>query len=286
MKLKANGKLNLFLNIEKKLENGYHNLETLMLPIDLYDIIYVEPIIKNRIEITTNNFHVPTDRNNILYKCAELIESNFQINDGIKIHLDKQIPLSGGLGGESTDAAALMHFYSDYYNLKFSQSDVFKYGRMLSWDVPVCYQNKCIYISDNKDIYKDINVNSKYYILLVQPDFGILTKEAFKEIDKLSLSLISPQKLIDELINGLPISHGLYNCFIYSNKKLLNEYNQLCKYSKALGFDSVSMSGTGSCFFFVTNSFDIAEKGYKELSGKYRYVKITNTTNYKNSILL
>lgn len=286
MKIKANGKLNLFLNIEKKLENGYHNLETLVIPIDLHDTIYVEPTIKNVIEITTNNSFVPTDKNNILYRCAELLKNKFQINDGIKIHLNKQIPLSGGLGGESTDAAALMHFYNDFYNLKFSQSDIFNYGRILSWDVPICYQNKCMYISDDKDICKGITVNSKYYILIVQPDFGILTKDAFKEIDRLELSLVSPQKLIYELVHGLPINQGLYNCFIYSNEKTLYEYNRLHEYSKKLGFDSVSMSGTGSCFFLVTNSYDIAEKGYKELSCIYRYAKITNNINYKNGILL
>lgn len=277
MELHANAKLNLFLNIEKKLDNGYHDLETILLPIDLHDIIHINPIEENKIIITTNNLEVPTDEKNTLYKCAELMKNNFNIHDGVKIHLNKQIPLSAGLGGESTDAAALMHFYDTYYNLRLNYSDVFHYGRLISWDVPTCFYNKCFHISGNKGICNVINTKFNYYILLVQPDFRISTKEAFEEIDKCQLKIFNSDELLKNLLAGNKIKSGLFNCFIYSNEKLHLEYKKLCTYSEILGFDAVSMSGTGSCFFLLTKDINIAQKGFLELSKQYKFVKISST---------
>lgn len=277
MELHANAKLNLFLNIEKKLDNGYHNLETILLPIDLHDTIYVNPIEENKIIITTNNLELPTDKNNTLYQCAELIKNSFNINDGVKIHLDKRIPLSAGLGGESSDAAALMRFYNTYYDLNLNYSDVFHYGRMISWDVPTCFYNKCFHISGNKGICNVINTKSNYYILLVQPNFRMSTKKAFEEIDKYQLKIFNSDELVKHLLEGNKINSGLFNCFIYSNEKLNIEYTKLCAYSETLGFDSVSMSGTGSCFFLLTKDINIAQKGFLELSKQYKFVKISST---------
>ena len=276
MELTANAKLNLFLNIERKLSNGYHNLETIITPIDLSDTINVTPIKDNSIRICTNNHLVPTDSKNILFKCAKLMKLEFGISDGIDIYLNKQIPLSAGLGGESADAAALMRFYNQYYNLKISFDDIFRLGRMLSWDVPICYMNKCVHISDDRKICNYIDIKSHYYVLLVKPAFGILTKDAFSRIDEKGQHLSkSSNKILEGLNYGLPLTDGLFNCFIYADNSLTMEYKRIIKYAKSMGFDSASMSGTGSCFFFVTSNLDIANKGFVQLSKKYNYVKVS-----------
>lgn len=278
MELNAHAKLNLLLNVESKQFNGYHNLETIMIPLGLHDTIIANRVIGNsKIFISTNNSQLPTDERNVLYRCAELMKRKYSLTDGIEIYLDKKIPISSGLGGESTDAAALIRFYNEEYNLNMSYSDVFYYGRLLGWDVPICYFNKCIYISDNKSINEFVNVKTEYYVLLVKPHYGILTKDAFVQIDKIENTSVAPDNLIDSLLTGANIGAHLHNCFIKTDNRLMLDYQTLQYFSKSIGFDGVSMSGTGSCFFLVTKDFNIAVNGYNELKSKYSYVNLTKT---------
>ena len=139
MKFNAYAKLNILLNIHGKYFNGYHSVESVMIPISLCDVLDIE-IIPNSddIIIQSSDFSIPTDERNILYKCGKLFQKHFNISDGFKIVLYKNIPVQSGLGGESTDAACFMHFLNDNYNLTLSYESMFYLGRLLSWDVPIC----------------------------------------------------------------------------------------------------------------------------------------------------
>lgn len=279
MEISAHAKLNLLLNVIGKKYNGYHSLETVMCPLELHDKIIVN-VLENsdKITISTNNNKIPTDETNILYKCANLFQEKFSINDGFEIFIDKKIPLFSGLGGESTDAAALMRFYNVYYNLKLNYSDIFYLGRLLGWDVPICYFNKCIYINDIKSVNEFVEMKYNYYILLIQPNYGISTKEAFTNIDKTTNITKSPIPLIDLLINNDNIiTENIHNCFINADKRLVKDFNQLKEYCNILNFDGISMTGTGSCFYFITKNKNIANNGFGILRKKYPYVELTKT---------
>lgn len=144
MKINACAKLNLLLNVIGKEYNGYHNIETVMMPLKLHDVLKID-ILKNEnnIIITSNCKELPTNEENILYKCALLFKKQFSISDGIHIDLEKNIPLSSGLGGESADAAALMHFFNEKYNLCLDESDVFYLGRLLGLGICINPFNYC-----------------------------------------------------------------------------------------------------------------------------------------------
>ncbi|MCI8577391.1 MAG: hypothetical protein HFG64_07720 [Lachnospiraceae bacterium] len=154
MKFNAYAKLNILLNVHGKYFNGYHSIESIMMPISLCDVLDIEIIPNSKdIIIQSTDPSIPTDERNILYKCGKLFQDHFHILDGFKILLDKYIPVQSGLGGESTDAACFMHFLNNKYNLTLSYESIFYIGRLLSWDVPICYLKKCIYVHDKKEIW-------------------------------------------------------------------------------------------------------------------------------------
>lgn len=274
MKFNAHAKLNILLNIHGKYFNGYHSIESIMIPISLCDVLDIE-ILPNSddIIIQTTDSSIPTDERNILYKCGKLFKQHFNISDGFKIILYKNIPVQSGLGGESTDAACFMHFLNNNYNLTLSYQSMFYYGRLLSWDVPICYLQKCIYVHDKKEICEILDIKSELYFLLVMPEFGISTKKAFENLDKIEHKNVDAYPLINALLT-CPNQVGLYvhNCFIPAEPRLINEYSHLKELSEQIGFDGVSMTGTGSCFFFITTSKHILTKGYNYFKDLYPFV--------------
>lgn len=279
MQLKAYAKVNLFLNVLNKSFNGFHSLETVMIPISLYDSLTIEMIeCSNEIIIETNSQEIPTDKNNSLYKCIVLFREQFHIHAGFKIYLKKHIPISSGLGGESTDVATLMYYLNTSLKLNLSCSDIFYFGRLLGWDVPICYFRTPIYIDDLRSVCEFINVPLQYYILLIKPEFGILTKDAFEYLDRCAPIIKDATPLINELVHGNHNIGGLlHNTFIVTDKRLLNMYHELEDYCRKFKFDGISMSGTGSCFFMVTSDYEVALNGYFCLKNKFPYVYLSKT---------
>lgn len=278
MKYSAYAKLNILLNVHGKYFNGYHSIESIMLPVRLSDELEIEVISNSSdIIIECSDKQIPQDKENILYKCAKLFQNKYKIEDGIKIFLHKNIPIQSGLGGESADAACLMHFYNDTYDLNLSFDSIFYLGRLLSWDVPICYFQKCIYINDKTNVCEVIVPQSILYFLLVKPDFGISTKNAFEKLDYANYINANPKPLLYALQHS-PRQVGKYvhNCFIKTDIRLINEYNYLEQIAREIGFDGFSMSGTGSCFFGITTDKMVLKNGYNFFNNKYPFVKSTS----------
>lgn len=274
MKFNARAKLNILLNIHGKYFNGYHSIESIMIPISLCDVLDIEILPNsNDVIIQSTDSSIPIDDRNILSKCGKLFQQHFNISDGFKIMLYKNIPVQSGLGGESTDAACFMHFLNNNYNLTLSYESIFYLGRLLSWDVPICYLKKCIYIHDKKEICEILDIKSNLLFLLVMPEFGISTKKTFENLDKIEHENVDAFPLINALLT-YPDQVGLYlhNCFIQTEPRLMKEYSNFKKLSEQIGFDGVSMTGTGSCFFFITTKQNILSKGYNYFKDLYPFV--------------
>lgn len=274
----AYAKLNILLNVHGKYFNDYHSIESIMVPIDLYDTLEIE-IIPNSSDviIECSDKKIPQNENNILYKCAKLFQNEFKISDGVKILLHKNIPIQSGLGGESTDAACLMHFFNDTYKLNLSFNSIFYLGRLLSWDVPICYFQKSMYINDKLNICEKIIPKSQLYFLLMQPSFGISTKKAFERLDCIDYENTDSKLILDAFqYSPQEVGKYLHNCFIETDQRLIKEYHRGIKLTKKIGFDGFSMSGTGSCFFALTTNKTILDRGYNYFYGKYPFVTATS----------
>lgn len=137
MKIKAYAKINIALDIVGKREDGYHILKMIMQTIDLYDIIEIEKT-KSEIRLNCNKHYVPTDERNLAYKAAKIFKETYSISQGVDIKLTKNIPVSAGLAGGSTDAAGVLKLMNKMFNVNASDEELKSIGLKLGADVPYC----------------------------------------------------------------------------------------------------------------------------------------------------
>ena len=137
-KLKARAKINLGLDVIRKREDGYHDLRMVMQTIGLCDELVLSQVETEGIFVSTNRPELPTDERNLVYRAARLLREEFGLPGGIRIHLEKKIPMAAGLAGGSTDAAAVLKGMNDLYSLGLSEAQLCERGVKLGADIPYC----------------------------------------------------------------------------------------------------------------------------------------------------
>ena len=123
LELKALGKINLGLDVLGRRENGYHDVRMVMQTLYLYDNVTLQKKSAPGIEIDSNLFYLPNDEDNIAWKAAKLLIDEFDIKDGIRIHLDKHIPVAAGMAGGSSNAATVLYGMNQMFRLGLSQKE-------------------------------------------------------------------------------------------------------------------------------------------------------------------
>lgn len=269
-KLLANAKINLGLNVYKKEEDGYHSLDTIMLPIDLNDELEIELFNrKGSLKIVCSDKNIPVDNKNILYKVyKKFFESIKKDEIEINIFLKKNIPTEAGLGGGSSNAAVFLKKLNEYYNNYFNIEDLIKIAFKIGSDVPFFISNRTSRVMGRGEFLKEIENKFKSSIVLIKPNFGISTKLAYDEFDKLESVKYSN---LEEIEKGL-IRNDIY----LIEKNIENSLEQAMKKEHNLKLlkDSLKvilpnkkffMTGSGSVLFtFVTkNEIELTETRLK-----------------------
>jgi len=204
--LNAPAKINLGLKILNKHENGFHDLETIFLPINLYDNLKVDIIENpvNRISVKMNSIVKVKENSNLCYRAAEkfLKEFNISGSHSIKISVKKKIPIGGGLGGGSSDAAAVLMIMNQHFRKEGMLNDkesefllnqrLQKLALSLGSDVPFFLLNKPAFAESRGEILTSLKFNVEdVMILVVNPKTHISTAWAFKEFDKNHTAIVN-----------------------------------------------------------------------------------------------
>lgn len=180
--LKAFAKINLFLDILNKRPDGYHNIVTMFQRIALYDTIKVKKSSKG-ISLSCNSSDIPSGKNNIVYKAAKIMKAEFGIKSGLDISLRKRIPAAAGLGGGSSDAAAVIKAINLIFNLNLSARKLTTIAADIGADVPFFLTDESCAIG--RGIGERLKVVSKVlnsYVLLVLPKLKISTKSIYAKV--------------------------------------------------------------------------------------------------------
>ena len=279
MEIKAYAKINIALDVIGKREDNYHLLRMIMQTIDLYDVINVEPIAEG-IEIKCNKHYVPTDERNLAYKAANLFKDVYNIKQGVSIDIVKNIPVSAGLAGGSTDAAAVLKIMNKIFDIGASDSELKELGLKLGADVPYCINGGtalCEGIGEKITALKPFNDK---IVVLVKPPFGVSTKEVYKEFD-LSKVIFHPK--IESLIKNMESNNTL---FVAQNMRNLLENVTLRKYRiiynikeelKNSGAIGSMMSGSGPTVFAFFDDMLKAQQCYDNMKKSYKDVFTTRT---------
>ena len=136
-RIKAYAKINLGLDVVRRLENGYHEVKMVMQTVGIYDVLDFQRT-AGGIVITTDSGELPTNEDNLIYKAAKLMIEKYHITEGVKIHLEKHIPIAAGMAGGSTDAAATLKGMNRLFDLGCTLKDLMELGVNIGADVPYC----------------------------------------------------------------------------------------------------------------------------------------------------
>lgn len=182
MNVKSYAKINLGLNVLYKRYDGYHELESIMTLVSLSDDIDFE-ILDSKEIIITSNIKFLNSSDNTIYKIAHYLQKEFNINQGIRIHLQKNIPVSGGMGGGSSNAATTITTLNDLWNINLSKEKMYEIGLMFGADIPFCLHKSPAVIKGIGEIIEPFNFKSDFDIIVVKMPFGLSTKKVFDNFD-------------------------------------------------------------------------------------------------------
>ena len=282
--LKARAKINLSLEVLDKRPDNYHNIKSVFQKINLYDEMYIEKINTNRFELKTNIESI-NNEDNIIYKAYLMLKEIYKNITGIRVILNKKIPMQAGLGGGSTDCASFIIGMNKLFDLRLSKDEMKVIGRNLGADVVPCFYNKAVLAEGIGDIIIPINTNFKYYIVIIKPNISCNTKEMYKLIDQ-NKNVVKCD-ISNKIVNGLQLNdienivQNLYNTFEYVQieKNLIQEIKEDFIKEGALGS---LLTGSGSCVYGIFRDKQTAKKAFNKFINKYE-TYICTSYNIKGS---
>ena len=279
MKIRAYAKVNISLDVVGKREDGYHLLKMIMQNIDLYDEISIEKQ-KSGITISCNKSYVPTDSRNLAYKAASLFKDTYNIEDGVHINIIKNIPVSAGLAGGSTDAAAVLKLMNQIFKVNASNEELMELGLKLGADIPYCINGGTALCEGIGEKITTLKPFKDKILVLVKPSFGVSTKEVYKAFN---LDRVRLHPKTEKLIEAME-QDDLY--YVANNMKNLLEnvtlikHNVLIKIKEEMnryGAVGSMMSGSGPSVFAFFDDMLKAQRCYEKMKENHREVFLTRT---------
>lgn len=287
MIIKAFAKINLAIDVKKRDENGYHDIDMVTLPITLHDVLEMEQLIsRHGIFITSDDPSLICDEGNLAFKALKAMEDNFSFSKGYRIQIYKRIPMNAGLGGGSADAAGIIRAICKLYNMDANDPKIIKVARSIGSDVPFCLLNKPARVLGTGENIIPLDSKLDYHVIIIKPHKGLSTKDVYEKYDTIpeeerehpdisalieAIKIGDEQKMLENMKNGLYKPASLL-CPVISG--ILNDF-------KKMGFPLYSMTGSGNACFALSKDLEQIEKA-KNYFTSLNYITITASTNLTN----
>ena len=255
VKVKAPAKINYTLEILDKRPDGYHNLKSIMQTINLFDYLTISVFLseENNIILDSENSEIPLDSSNTVWKAAEKYLKKAKLfGFTIHVNIEKNIPSQAGMGGGSTDAAAVLVGLNKIFKERLTKRDLDEICASIGSDVNFCLNGGAALCTSRGEIVEPVNFVEQSVSVIKPKNFGVSTKEAYSAFARSENKTVpnNTEKLAKLMKEGKFDKTLLYNSF----EKVL-DYDELNTVKKLLP-DSL-MTGSGSAFFVLRNSFDM-----------------------------
>jgi 4-diphosphocytidyl-2-C-methyl-D-erythritol kinase len=265
LKLNSYAKLNLYLAVLNKRRDNYHNIKTIFERIDLCDRIVLKPRCSNRIKITSNSSLIPRDETNLVYRSVQLLKDAFKIKTGMDIRIIKRIPVGAGLGGGSSNAAAVLVALNKIWGLQLTRKRLVSFARKIGADVPFFIFDTPFAQGENKgDSIRPLEELKRVRLrhIVVVPRFKVSTPLIYKKWDKIpqKARLTIPKSGVKMLTSALRrmdmplIGKRMFNSLETVTLKVYPEVRNLKERLMRLGMKSILMSGSGPAVFGILSS--------------------------------
>ncbi|HEX3030103.1 MAG TPA: 4-(cytidine 5'-diphospho)-2-C-methyl-D-erythritol kinase [Clostridia bacterium] len=263
----ARAKINLSIDVLRKRPDGYHDVKMIMQSVRLHDDVTIEKK-SSGIEISCQFPWVPNDRRNTAYKAAEIIMEKFRINDGVKIVINKNIPVAAGLAGGSSDAASVILGMNELFSLGMNDDQLAEIGKSVGADVPYCIRGGTVLAEGIGDILTNLNQLPCVNLVLIKPKINVSTPWVYKS---LNLEKIKNRPDTEALIKAIAdkrvdfISKNMVNVLetvTIEKYPFIDEIKRGLVKAGALG--SI-MSGSGPTVFGVFECREAAQEAFNSL---------------------
>ena len=280
-------KINLHLKICDKRPDGFHNLESIFTTLALADSIRIERTPQEGDYYLSTRwehippFDIPVEKN-LITRAVSLFREKAGFNGGLRIHLDKRIPIGAGLGGGSSNAASVLVALNALTAASLDHSELTEMALLLGSDVPFFLDGGAAYVSGRGEKIKSVKCPGSYWVLLVKPDIFSSTAEAFRlfaearaagaenyraNVAKMG---ISEEALINSLKKD-PVTWPFFNDFldIFLDSEYSGVYRAILEELRKAGASFSGLSGAGSCCFGIFYDKTSAKKAKESLKGNY-----------------
>lgn len=268
MRLKAMAKINLGLDVLRRRSDGYHDLRMIMQTVYLYDQIEIAEKEASGITLTTNVGYLPVNEDNLVYKAAKLLMEEFGIEQGVRIHLKKYIPVAAGLAGGSSDAAAVLIGINRMFRLGLSKEDLKKRGVKIGADVPYCIMRGTALAEGIGDVLTPLPAAPDMHVVLAKPPIHVSTGFVYTN---LKADQLAYHPDIDAQVDAIRAGDGYAMAKLMGNVletvtipayPVIEEIKEEMKRAGALG---AMMSGSGPTVFGLFDDAKKAQAAYEGL---------------------
>lgn len=284
----ARAKINLSLDVLNKREDGYHEVKMIMQTVKLADIVDVSLTESGQIELKTNLPYLPTNEKNIAYKACDLFVKETNVDfKGIYVDIFKKIPVSAGLAGGSTNAAAVLIALNRLYKTNLSMTELMEMGAKLGADVPFCIHGGTMLSEGIGEKLTKLRPMPLCKIILCKPAFSVSTAGVYGKLDVKNIKNHPNTDALLKSISDYSLNGIFKNLSNVLEEVTINEHNEILQIKnllKTLNSDGVLMSGSGPTVFGLFTSEEKAIFAVKELRKTYREAHISDISNYINKI--
>ncbi|AOZ97640.1 4-(cytidine 5'-diphospho)-2-C-methyl-D-erythritol kinase [Butyrivibrio hungatei] len=263
---KAYGKINLGLDVTGKRADGYHIVRMIMQNVDIYDTLTFEDNETGEIVLTASSESIPTDDSNLICKVAKQLKEKFNVDKGIKIHLEKRIPVAAGMAGGSTDGAAAYLALNDIWGLGQSKEELCKLAVSLGADISYCIMGGTMVAEGIGEELTAIADMPECLIVVAKPAIGVSTGWVYTELDS---KPIEKHPDIDGIRSAIENGDLKGMCALIDNvleHVTASKYEEIGKIEKLLednGAIRAFMTGSGPTVFGIFDDENKAREAYK-----------------------
>lgn len=277
-KLYSYAKINLFLNIVLKRQNGYHDIQSVMQTVNIRDEIKIK-YSKKGINISCDDESIPVDSSNTAWKAAEIIIKEYKLDGGVSIDIKKSIPSEAGLAGGSGNAAAVIIGMNEIFELNMTDDEMAIIGVKIGADVPFCLVGGTCIAEGIGDKLESINDFFWDNILIIKPDLSISTAEVYGKVEKNMYNRYRIDGILEK------ISKGEFEKALFFSDNILEdivvdihpEINDIKNEMKSFGAILSIMTGSGSAVVGFFKNEKKLDECAAVLGKKYDKIYKTNT---------
>ena len=266
--LKAYGKINLGLDVVRRLENGYHQVRMIMQSVELADTVTMRRLSEDGIVLKTDKPGLPCDERNLAYKAASLMKEQFSLPSGVEIMLEKHIPVAAGMAGGSADCAAVLKGMNELFGLGASFEELQKIGVKLGADVPYCLMGGCALSEGIGEVLTALPKPPACTLLLAKPNISVSTKYVY---ESLRLDELKHHPDIDGIVQSIETGDLERLCGKLENvleSVTGKEYPVIGKIEESMkeeGALQALMSGSGPTVFGIFREREDAERAMERV---------------------